>query len=266
MEIINWLNNLCVSEICFVNLYDADESDYPMKNLGRFHHGFLYTIEGSETYHFKDKSVTAVPDSVLYIPRGAEYKITLSGKRSLVMAIDFEFTSSFHTNPFVLEFEKNNTVKSYFFDMEKIWNKKKADSIPACKSAFYKIVCSLIKQENLYMASNKYSKISDAVNYLHANYLNSDFKVEELSEISGISSRYFEKLFQQKFSISPKEYIIHMRIEHAKELLMSEKILVGDVAQLLGYSDAYHFSKIFKQKTGQTPSEYRRESHKKVIQ
>lgn len=264
MDIIDWLNNLCISEICLINLYDVEESAYPMKNLGRFHHGFLYTFEGAETYHFKDKSVTAFPDSVLYIPRGAEYKITLNGKRSLVMTIDFEFTSTLHAEPFAIKFEKNNTVKSYFSDIEKIWNKKRADSIPACKSIFYKIVCALIKQSNSYMASDKYSKISDAVNYLHANYLNNNFKIEELSEISGMSSRYFEKLFQQKFGVSPKEYVTHLRIERAKELLMSEKNLIGDVAQLLGYGDVYHFSKIFKQKTGQSPSEYRREPQKTV--
>lgn len=45
---------------------------------------------------------------------------------------------------------------------------------------------------------------------------------------------------------------------------MSEKNLIGEVAQLLGYGDVYHFSKIFKQKTGQTPSEYRREPQKTV--
>lgn len=265
MDMVDWLNDLCISEICLVNLYDIEDTAYPMKNLGRFHHGFLYTFEGTETYHFKDNSITAVPDSVLYIPRGTEYKITLNGKRSLVMTIDFEFTSNFHTEPFALKFEKNNTVKSYFYDMEKIWSRKKADSIPACKSVFYKIVCSLIKQENLYMTSNKYSIISNAVNYLHTNYLNNNFRIKELSEMSGISSRYFEKLFQQKFGVSPKEYVTYMRIERAKELLMSEKNLVGDVALLLGYSDVYHFSKFFKQKTGRTPSEYRRENQKNTV-
>lgn len=263
MDVIEWLNNLCVSEISFVNLYDADAAAYPMKNHGRYHHGFLYTLEGSETYHFKNKNITAVPDSVIYIPRGAEYGITLSGKRSLVMTVDFEFDAHSQTEPFIVKFEKNNTTKSLFTDIEKIWNRKKADYLPACKSFFYKIVCSIIKQKNLYMTSDKYSKISDAVNYLHTNYLNNDFRIEALSEISNISSRYFEKLFQQKFGVTPKEYVTNMRIERARELLMSEKNLIGDIALSLGYSSVYHFGKIFKLKTGQTPSEYRREHYKR---
>ncbi len=263
MDIIEWLDNLLISEINFVNLYDMEADSYPMRNRGRYHHGFLYTLEGSETYHFQNKSITAVPDSVIYIPGGAEYGITLSGKRSLVMTIDFEFDAHSQTEPFIVKFEKNNTVRSLFTDIEKIWNRKKAGSNSASKSVFYKIVYSIINQKNLYMSPDKYSKISEAVNYLHTNYLNNDFRIECLSEISGISSRYFEKLFRQKFGATPKEYVTIMRIERAKELLMSEKKLIGDIALSLGYSSVYHFCKIFKLKTGQTPSEYRREHHLK---
>ncbi|MBQ3124346.1 MAG: helix-turn-helix transcriptional regulator [Clostridia bacterium] len=263
MDIIEWLDNLLVSEINLVNLYDMGADSYPMRNRGRYHHGFLYTFGGEETYHFKNKSITAVPDSIIYIPRGYEYGITLNGKRSLVMTIDFEFDSDFQTEPFIVKFEKNNTVRSLFTDIEKTWNRKKAGTNSACKSVFYKIVYSIIKQKNLYMTSDKYSKISEAVNFLPTNYLDSDFRIEYLSEISGISSRYFEKLFQQKFGTTPKEYVTNMRIERAKELLMSEKNLVGDIALSLGYNSVYHFGKIFKLKTGQTPSEYRREHFKR---
>ena len=56
---------------------------------------------------------------------------------------------------------------------------------------------------------------------------------------------------------TPKEYVISLKMEQAKELLMSEKLLIRDIALMLGYSDIYHFGKIFTKKTGFTPSEYR---------
>lgn len=258
MNVNEWLNDLCVSEISFVNTYDAENKSYPMKNPGRTHSGFLYTLEGAETYHFDNKSITASPDTILFIPRGTDYGITLDGKRSIVITVDFEFLGDF-SEPFLVKFEKNNTVKAHFRELEKTWNKKSADSTASCKAVFYEIVASIIKQKNLYMSSDKHSKIFDAVNYLHENYLKNDFKIETLAEISGISSRYFEKLFKQKFGVSPKEYVLHLRIERAKEMLLSEKNLVSDVALLLGYSDIYHFSKIFKSKTNMTPTEYRKQ-------
>ena len=46
---MDFLSNLCLCEISFVNIYEAEKADYPMKNPGRYHCGMLYTLEGSET-------------------------------------------------------------------------------------------------------------------------------------------------------------------------------------------------------------------------
>ena len=94
----------------------------------------------------------------------------------------------------------------------------------------------------------KYSKIADAVNYLHTNYLDNDFKVDLLEKMTDISPRYFKTLFGQQFGMSPKEYVISLLIKSAKELLMNEKNQVQDVAFMVGYSDVYHFSKLFKKR------------------
>jgi two-component system response regulator YesN len=49
-----------------------------------------------------------------------------------------------------------------------------------------------------------------------------------------------------------------MKLDLAKELLANEKTSVTDVATTLGYADIYHFSKLFKAKTGFAPSEYKK--------
>ena len=80
--------------------------------------------------------------------------------------------------------------------------------------------------------------------------------------MTDISPKYFKTLFGQQFGMSPKEYVISLLIKSAKELLMNEKNQVQDVAFMVGYSDVYHFSKLFKKKTGYTPTEYKREHRK----
>ena len=92
---------------------------------------------------------------------------------------------------------------------------------------------------------------------MHQNYLKTDFRLESAAKVAGISYRYFETLFRQKYGSTPKEYVISLKIERAKELLLSEKILIKDIAVMLGYSDIYHFGRLFTARTGQTPSEYR---------
>lgn len=257
MHYSSFLSDLCISEINFVNTYIAKPTDYPMKNSGRHHCGLLYTVEGTETYHFHDKSISAAPHSLLFIPKGEKYTITLHGEQSIVKVIDFELIPCDIPRPFCIKFRKNSTLPSYFTDAEKIWFKKKNAYSIECKACFYKIVAQAIKRESNHLNSKNYSKIADAVNYIHEHYTDPDFRIEKLLEISKISSKYFETLFSKEFNMSPKEYVTSLKMERAKELLSSEKSTVGDVAFQLGYSDIYHFSKIFKNKTGHSPSEYR---------
>ena len=86
------------------------------------------------------------------------------------------------------------------------------------------------------------------------------FGIEELAAKAGMSRRYFEKLFLAEFGVPPHEYILELKMDLGRELLLNERLSVGDVAGRLGYSDVYHFSKIFKQRTLMTPSEYKRAS------
>jgi len=170
--------------------------------------------------------------------------------------LDFEIIGD-APRPFLIKFLDQNTIKSYFTKIETEWNKKYSSFHPECKSLFYRIVSLMSRQLNLFLPSQKSDKISDAVEYLHQNYLKNDFRLEAAAEMSGISYRYFETLFRQKYGSTPKEYVISLKIERAKELLLSEKIRIKDIAVMLGYSDIYHFGKLFTARTGYTPSEYR---------
>ena len=257
MNVEKFLNELSLTSVNFVHTYVAELKDYPMKNPSRRHHGFLYTVSGTETYYFKDCKIDAVPSSILYIPKNENYKITLSDKKSVVICIDFEIFNQ-PIRPFRVILPEINSSHSTFSKMESKWTRKESDYIADCKSTFYKIVGILLKQvSQAYFPKSKYAIIAEAVEYLHLNYLKNDFRLTTLAEIAGISNRYFEKLFLELYKITPKEYIISLKIEQAKELLLSEKFLIKDIAFMLGYNDIYHFGKLFKEKTGYTPSEYK---------
>lgn len=56
-----------------------------------------------------------------------------------------------------------------------------------------------------------------------------------------------------------RDYIVFLRVEYAKELLVAEKLPVHEVGEKVGYSSVSHFIKIFKEETGQTPAKYVRD-------
>ena len=72
------------------------------------------------------------------------------------------------------------------------------------------------------------------------------------------SISHLSSLFKKKYRVSPNEYIIRLRIERAKALLTeSRDTSVRRISELIGYTDPYYFSRLFKMSAGCTPSDYR---------
>ena len=67
---------------------------------------------------------------------------------------------------------------------------------------------------------------------------------------------YFQKLFKEIYGISPKKYIIQLKINHACDLLRLERYTVTQIAELCNFSDVYFFSRQFKEYMGITPTQF----------
>jgi YesN/AraC family two-component response regulator len=82
--------------------------------------------------------------------------------------------------------------------------------------------------------------------------------VEEVAKEFGVSARQLSDAFRNVWGVSPKEYIIGVRIEKSKELLSDTDRSVKSVALTLRFQDSSHYNKQFRRVTGLTPSEFRR--------
>ena len=89
-----------------------------------------------------------------------------------------------------------------------------------------------------------------------SEFLKTDFSLETLASLCGMSETYFQRLFKEKYGISPKKYIIQLKVNHACDLLHSECYSITQVANLCGYEDVYYFSRQFKNYVGVTPSAF----------
>ena len=254
--------DLSISEFCMAQKYIAEAKDYPMPNEKRRHHGFVYTFTGTETYNFKNCSIKAQPNTLVYLPKGRQYKITFEGEVSTVITLDFEIHEDTDIAPFVLSLESNNPVQTLFLKAENEWQSKKTACRAACLSLLYKVISTGARIEERFIHPGKYEKIRESVEYLHNHYTEQDFRIESLSEMCGINSAYYARLFSDKFSQSPKEYVTELKMQKARELLSGEKYSISEIGSELGYSDVYHFSKSFKKATGISPTEWRKSNIK----
>lgn len=96
-----------------------------------------------------------------------------------------------------------------------------------------------------------------AVRYLETHYCDAGIGNRDLAAECQISEVYLRKLFVKYFHLSPKQYLIDLRIKKAKQLLSEGSLKTADISELCGFSSTYHFCRLFKKHTGMTPSEYR---------
>jgi transcriptional regulator GlxA family with amidase domain len=82
--------------------------------------------------------------------------------------------------------------------------------------------------------------------------------VAAMQRLSGLAERTFKRRFAQATGMSPIEYVHALRIEEAKHLLETTDVVVEGIANEVGYEDAGYFSRLFREKVGLTPMQYRR--------
>lgn len=108
--------------------------------------------------------------------------------------------------------------------------------------------------ENSYVEQT-YAEI--AHDYISNNY-SRDLQIAEIANYVGISRSYLYRLFKERYSISPQQYLMFKKMEQAKTLLTGTRIQIKEVAVAVGYTDQLLFSKNFKRIVGISPSNYRK--------
>ncbi len=84
--------------------------------------------------------------------------------------------------------------------------------------------------------------------------------IEDVCAILGISAGHFRDVFRMAYGISPKLYLLRVKVEKAMELLRDGSAMVYDVAMKVGIPQRSVFKKTFKKLVGTTPSQYRKMS------
>lgn len=86
--------------------------------------------------------------------------------------------------------------------------------------------------------------------------------LEQISEMFSISKEYLSSRFKKDFEVTFSEYLVSLRMEKAKSLILDYHIPIGKIPELVGYIDTPHFYKVFKKYFGVTPGAMRESSAK----
>jgi len=104
---------------------------------------------------------------------------------------------------------------------------------------------------------NHYSyTISRCLQYIAEHYAN-PITLEDAARAVDISTSYLSMTFKQEIGISFVSHLTHYRIQHSERLLSNTNMKIYEIAEQVGFSSPYYFSKVFKEQMGMSCKEYR---------
>lgn len=101
--------------------------------------------------------------------------------------------------------------------------------------------------------------VARTADYIKANYA-LPISIGSIAAMLGIDRRYLSRIFLREIGVTPKEYLVRVRLSRAAGLLETTSYTIAETARSVGYDDVYNFSKIFKKKYGISPAYYRRQT------
>lgn len=125
-----------------------------------------------------------------------------------------------------------------------------------------KLFCeSFVKQSDL-MYGNVVREESDMIEqvkkYIQKHYMN-DISISQIADHFELTANYLSTIFHRKTGDKFIDYLTRVRMEAAKKLLIQNlSASVQDIALMVGYNSARHFSALFQKTTGETPTSYRK--------
>lgn len=101
------------------------------------------------------------------------------------------------------------------------------------------------------------SVVSEVMDFLH-HHSTDRVELQDLADHLSISVKHLNRIFKAATGNTIVNYANAIRLEQAKYYLTTTDLKVKDIAQLLNYYDQYHFGRIFKKATGESPMEFRK--------
>lgn len=141
--------------------------------------------------------------------------------------------------------------------MQQVWNQNGHLDKLRAKALLYQLVSELMAQlEAQGIGTNVPNLVVQAVRFMEEHYADT-FNLDDIAELLNCSARSLQRVFKAQLAIGPIDYLIQIRIQKAQELLRQTNMGLKEVAEAVGYTDSYYFSRIFKKYTGASPSAFK---------
>jgi AraC-like DNA-binding protein len=229
-------------------------------------HDLTYVVAGKGVYWVNRAETRVSAGDVVYIPPGSLREAQTSHETPMeVYAINFIAARGVTESGFALPFDTvtrighDPKVIGLFKQLTRVWMERedlyRIDARALTMLVINELLRRLFRDRMFKPIDLRIESIKDFIN---ENY-QTELTVPLLAEKTGLCPVYLGALFMRYEACSISEYINKIRVNHALEILRTERLSVKETAYVCGYSDAFYFSRIFKKYTGVSPSQVKTE-------
>lgn len=230
-----------------------EQKDVKKVNPGRTFDALSFRYEADTQLKTEQESLCVGANTVCYFPARVQY--TRICKKDKMIVVHFNGVNLPTGKIQTFTPQDPEILGELFRQMYDCWQSGKKGYRYGCTAIFYRILEEICKQSR--NENTPSSVLEEGVAYMMAHFAKPDVTVKEAARRSNLSEVYFRKLFKERFGVSPRKYIIDLRIKHAVSMLESGYYSLGEIATRLGYTDYKYFSAEFARAMGVPPSKYR---------
>lgn len=153
----------------------------------------------------------------------------------------------------------NNTLERIFSEMENTYLLKPPYHTESCASLLLHFLATAgrLKQYEMQEISIRSRKNIDMVcKHMHTHY-EKNYNISYYADMCHLSVSRFAHIFKEHTGVTPKAYMLSIKISVAKKLLASTDLPIADIASIIGIDDANYFSRMIRKHTGHSPKHFR---------
>lgn len=227
-----------------------------------------YITEGSGTFETSEGQFQVVPGSMLILRPGMWHRYKPdpnTGWNEHYIGFDGDFcTRLFHEGFFQVEKPvvyvgfQESMLKLFFEIIQSVKEEKTGHQQVSAANTILMLSKIISVTRNQEFAGKTIERtIRKACMYFREN-LNVNVNIEKLADDLNVGYSYFRQMFRKYTGISPTQYHLSLRIQRAKDLLVSTDQRINEIAIDLGFESYFYFSRVFKDKTGESPLKFRK--------
>ena len=254
--------NIKYKDVCQTDFLINDITAYKLKGTnvydytgaGRIKHVLFYLCEHQRSYYVEEKLVATLnPGDIIIIPHGAKYKSVVQDKGGVAEGFGITFNLATPAGEGIFFDEQMRIFRGDAYNkshkrFEKILFSamNAGKNVLKLKSEMYSLLEELFSEKVDF--NERYGDISEAVKLIE-NHPGDNVSVKEMADLCHMSESTFMRKFKDySGGVTPIKYRNNIRLMMAEEL--SASLSVNEIADVLGFYDAAHLCKIFKQTKG----------------